>query len=85
MNDEKILIDFDVEEHEMLMDLIVHQIDTMDLLLGGELSFYQLPDDSSMKKRYMKLNDMLQELRTLWARRFDNPIILQPELHGTTK
>jgi len=85
MNQDSILIDLDVEEHEMIMDLIRTHIDMMDMMVGGELSFYNLPPDNVMRKRYMKLNDLFQEVVTLWTKRFDDNNLLQPEHIGSTK
>jgi len=85
MNQDSILIDLDVEEHEMLIDLIRTHIDMMDMMVGGELSFYNLPPDNVMRKRYMKLNDLLQDVVTLWAKRVDDECIIQPEHIGSTK
>lgn len=85
MNQDNIWIDLDIQEHEMVMDMIRSQLDTMELLLGGELCFYNLPPEDPMRKRYMKLNDLLQEVVTLWRRRFGDEDVIQPEHIGSTK
>ena len=85
MNQDNIWIDLDIQEHEMIMDMIRNQIDMMDSLLGGELSFYNLPLEDPMRKRYMKLNDLLQEVVTLWRRRFGDEDVIQSEHIGSTK
>lgn len=85
MNQDNIWIDLDIQEHEMIMDMIRSQLDTMELLLGGEMSFYNLSPEDPMRKRYMKLNDLLQEVVTLWRRRFGDEDVIQPEHIGSTK
>lgn len=63
-------IDLTLEEHELLLDILIHFQDSFNLAISPyELN--SLPEDSSSRKRFDILNELKSKLRDQWSIRFD--------------
>jgi hypothetical protein len=64
-----VMMEFTVEEHDLLNSILCHAVDGMDLAIP---SVYELPEDSEIRQRYELLEHMKNHSYSLWAQRFGN-------------
>lgn len=64
-----VMMEFTVEEHDLLNSILCHAVDGMDLAIP---SIYDLPEDSEIRQRYEMLDRMKNHSYSLWAQRFGN-------------
>ena len=70
MNQDSVTIEFDCEEHDLLVDVIVHAMDSFDFAMYGNV--YDLPLDSEIRQRYFMLTELKDRCTSLWSNRFDS-------------
>ena len=68
IDESPVTIEYSLDEHELLNDILNHQIDYMDMVLYGELR--NLPEDSPIRVRYELLRSMRDRSAQLWSNRF---------------
>ena len=64
-----VMVEFTVEEHDLLNSILCHAVDGMDLAIP---CIYDLPKDSEIRQRYEMLDRMKNHSYSLWAQRFGN-------------
>ena len=64
-----VMMEFTVEEHDLLNSILCHAVDGMDLAIP---CIYDLPEDSKIRQRYEMLDRMKNHSYSLWAQRFGN-------------
>lgn len=64
-----VMMEFTVEEHDLLNSILCHAVDGMDLAIP---SVYELPENSEVRQRYEMLEHMKNHSYSLWAQRFGN-------------
>lgn len=64
-----VMMEFTVEEHDLLNSILCHAIDAMDLAIP---CLYDLPEDSEIRQRYEMLDRMKNHSYSLWSTRFGN-------------
>ena len=64
-----VAIEFTVEEHELLKDIIIHATDGMNIAVPY---VYDLPKDSEVRQRYEMIESMSERVCKLWKNRFEN-------------
>ena len=62
-------MEFTVEEHELLKDVILHATDGMSIAVPY---VYDLPKDSEVRQRYEMIESMSEKVCKLWSNRFGN-------------
>jgi hypothetical protein len=62
-----ITLEFSVEEHDLLIHILNHAIDGMDLAIPF---IYDLNGDSEIRQRYEMINNMKERSWKLWRQRF---------------
>lgn len=65
-----VVIEFTFEEHELVKNIIIHAMDSVDIL---SICVYDLPEDSEIRKRYQTLESLGDKICALWINRFSNP------------
>jgi len=68
IDESPVSMEFTLEEHEFLNDILNLEMDAMDILLHGEV--HSLPMDSPIRVRYELLNSMRKRSHELWSNRF---------------
>lgn len=69
-NQKPVAIEFTFEEHELVKNIIIHAMDSVDIL---GICVYDLPEDSEIRKRYDALESLSDRILVLWSNRFSNP------------
>ena len=64
-----VLIEFTVQEHDLLNGILIHALDGMNLAIP---CIYDLPEDSEIRQRYEMLELMKDHSCKLWNDRFIN-------------
>ena len=64
-----VMMEFTIEEHDLLNSILNHAIDGMDLAIP---CIYDLPENSEIRQRYEMLEHMKNHSYSLWAQRFGN-------------
>lgn len=70
IDESPVIIEYTMEEHELLNSIMVAALDSIDTIAYGEI--YDLPKDSPIRIRYELLNSMRQRSLELWSQRWDN-------------
>jgi hypothetical protein len=68
INETPVTIEYTMEEHELLNDILNLEMDAMDVVLCGEM--HSLPKDCQIRIRYELLEAMRQRSLQLWSNRF---------------
>lgn len=63
-----VTIEYTMDEHELLNDILNLEMDAMDVILCGEV--HSLPEDSQIRIRYELLKSMRNRSFELWSNRF---------------
>ena len=66
-----VTMQFSFEEHDVINDILNHALDAYDFTGYNEI--YDLPDDSSVKRKYNMILELRGRCSSLWMHRFDNP------------
>lgn len=66
-----VTMQFSFEEHDVINDILNHALDAYDFTGYNEI--YDLPDDSSVKRKYNMILELRERCNSLWMHRFDNP------------
>ena len=69
MNENDITITITESQHELLIDVLNHAQDAMDLSLPFD-GLYELPLNNSIVQRYTTLKNLEEMLLELWSDRF---------------
>lgn len=69
INESSITIEYTFEEHELLNSVLIHAMDSSDLVLYGAI--HDLPEDSEIRIRYELLDSMRRRSVELWSSRFN--------------
>ena len=64
-----VMMEFTVEEHDLLNGILIHALDGMDLAIP---CIYDLQENSEIRQRYEMLEHMKNHSYSLWAQRFGN-------------
>jgi hypothetical protein len=64
-----VMMEFTVEEHDLLNSILSHAVDGMDLAIP---CLYDLPEDSEIRQRYEMLDSMKNRSYSVWSDRFKN-------------
>ena len=64
-----VMMEFTVEEHDLLNSILCHAVDGMDLAIP---CIYDLPEDSEIRQRYEMLDSMKNRSYSIWSDRFKN-------------
>lgn len=70
MNENDITITITESQHELLIDVLNHAQNAMDLSLPFD-GFYSLPLKNSIVQRYTMMENLKEMLRELWLDRFE--------------
>lgn len=68
IDESPVTIEYTMDEHELLNDILNLEMDAMDVVLCGEL--HSLPKDSQIRIRYELLRSMRERSAQLWSNRF---------------
>lgn len=68
IDESPVTIEYTMDEHELLNDILNLEMDAMDVVLCGEL--HNLPKDSQIRIRYELLRSMRERSAQLWSNRF---------------
>lgn len=74
MNENDITITLTESQHELLLDVLTHAQDAMNLTLPFD-GLCELPLNSSIVQRYTTLDNLKELLQELWRDRFEPAII----------
>ena len=70
MNENDIMITITESQHELLMDVLNHAQDAMDLSLPFD-GLYDLPLNNSIVQKYTMTENLKELLQELWLDRFE--------------
>jgi hypothetical protein len=72
MNQSDITVTLTESQHELVIDLIAHSLETVQLLAPYDDGLHDLPLDNAIIQRYTMLDNLKEIFHELWKDRFDS-------------
>ena len=70
MNVGDITVTFTESQHELMIDLIVHAMESVQVLAPYDDGLHELPLDNTLIQRYTMLDNLKETFGLLWSDRF---------------
>jgi hypothetical protein len=72
MNTEDIIVNLTEAEHELMIDLFVHALDSYQFVAPYDSGVHDLPLDNPIIQRYDMIQNLRERFLVLWQDRFEN-------------
>lgn len=70
MNEGDITVTFTESQHELMIDIIMHAMESVQVLAPYDDGLHDLPLDNTLIRRYTMLDNLKETFGLLWSDRF---------------
>jgi hypothetical protein len=70
MNEGDITVTFTESQHELMIDIIMHAMESVQVLAPYDGGLHDLPLDNTLIRRYTMLDNLKETFGLLWSDRF---------------